>query len=387
MNQEPIESIFKSRLGQYEVLKGKAEAEVARWEWSNGAHYDLRPLWSERNRSRKGRLFKTEPKEQIWSHQYGLDNQDRLVLTRERTALDGCFYEEFLSYYDDIVEGARFGYYLPKELINVTRYYFSGSKITDHEIYGQFGQGGETYEYDENRLVAIRAWQQEHGKERIEYLMQIQYDETGGLLSIEKIFPNGYKERTYQATAKGMPSIKTITSIIKEALIDLIPKIISAANIQDTVYCVALVYDKESDSCLPPLLGLGRESERMAWRQKYGQQAKDFVWNPAEFFLFDQPHLSINDRDLLQACKLFNQKVSAEENCSAARQLLNNVAAKLMRFEWSKVLNVTPDFVVYAVDLELTDLLKNLKLLFLRVLGSGCKLTTGSNSDVLNLFQ
>ncbi|MEU4474959.1 hypothetical protein [Micromonospora sp. NPDC023888] len=42
------------------------------------------------------------------------------------------------------------------------------------------------------------------------------------------------------------------------------------------------------------------------------------------------------------------------------RRLLCAVAARLNRRDWSATLPVTDDFVVYAVDLELVDLERNL---------------------------
>jgi hypothetical protein len=42
-------------------------------------------------------------------------------------------------------------------------------------------------------------------------------------------------------------------------------------------------------------------------------------------------------------------------------KLLNNIALELAKLDWSKHLNVTEDFVVYCVDLELRDLMKNLR--------------------------
>jgi hypothetical protein len=58
---------------------------------------------------------------------------------------------------------------------------------------------------------------------------------------------------------------------------------------------------------------------------------------------------------------LFNQELERKGSDAPARRLLNEVATKLGKADWSGKLNTTDDFVVYAVDFELGDLKKNLK--------------------------
>jgi hypothetical protein len=70
---------------------------------------------------------------------------------------------------------------------------------------------------------------------------------------------------------------------------------------------------------------------------------------------------TVKDVTLDKACELYNDLLRSKENFTPAIKLLNDVAAELAKVDWTGRLNVTPDFVVYAVDFELGDLSKNLK--------------------------
>lgn len=50
-----------------------------------------------------------------------------------------------------------------------------------------------------------------------------------------------------------------------------------------------------------------------------------------------------------------------KETNTPARTLLNKVASDLGMLDWNGKLNTTDDFVVFAVDYEGSDLVKNLK--------------------------
>jgi hypothetical protein len=152
----------------------------------------------------------------------------------------------------------------------------------------------------------------------------------------------------------------SLSAVVESKLVRLIPQVVAAAGIREPVYCVALAYDPETE-CLPPMIGLGLERERRTWIREHGRRARGFIWNPAEFTHFDTPPLSVEDPDLEKACRRLNEQMDLKGTCEPARKLLNSVAAASMQVDWSGKVQTTPDFIVYAVDLELTDLKKNLQ--------------------------
>jgi hypothetical protein len=154
--------------------------------------------------------------------------------------------------------------------------------------------------------------------------------------------------------------MKTLSTMVENKLVRLIPQAVAAAGIREPVYCLALCYDPESE-CLPPLIGIGLERERQAWVEEHGRRARDFIWNPAEFAHFDTPALSLDDPELESACGRLNDELETKGSWEPARKLLNNVAAQLRETDWGGKIDTTPDFVAYAVDLELSDLNRNLK--------------------------
>jgi len=165
----------------------------------------------------------------------------------------------------------------------------------------------------------------------------------------------------FRRAKKGV-NIKGVESKIRELLIHAIQRTISKAKIEETAFCVALAYDGEGNDVLPPCIGIGLECERQRWVKEHGKDAKDFIWNPAEFTHYEKDHTQLEDEELDKACELLNGLLRPKENYAPAIKLLNSVAAELGKLDWKGKLKTTPDFVVYAVDFELGDLKRNLKL-------------------------
>jgi hypothetical protein len=99
----------------------------------------------------------------------------------------------------------------------------------------------------------------------------------------------------------------------------------------------------------------------VAWKAQYGNKARDFIWNPAEFTHFEKPYTQLEDEALEEACDYLNSKAAETGSAASAIKLLLEVAAELNNFNWPEEILRTPDFVVYAVDLEQGDLRRNLK--------------------------
>lgn len=153
-----------------------------------------------------------------------------------------------------------------------------------------------------------------------------------------------------------------LIEIISNKLLSLIKEICKEINIPSPAYCLVLAYDAESFECLPPILGIGLEEERIFWLKSQSEDMiKEFIWNPAEFQYFDIPDMSLEDDQLKIAYEMFNQLLIAKETCHPAIKLLNDIVIELMKLDWSKIMSITKDFVIYAVNLEGGDLNKNMK--------------------------
>ena len=141
----------------------------------------------------------------------------------------------------------------------------------------------------------------------------------------------------------------------------LIPELVSSAAIREPIYCVALAYDDEGNDALPPTIGIGLESERQLWKVEHGKNAKEFVWNPAEFFHYEKSHTHFSDDALDEACDYLNGKWAEAGSVAPAAKLLMETAVTLNQTNWPASIQRTQDFVVYAITFEGNGLHKSLK--------------------------
>jgi hypothetical protein len=63
--------------------------------------------------------------------------------------------------------------------------------------------------------------------------------------------------------------------------------------------------------------------------------------------------LTIDDPETLEICQVLDQEIRAGEKWNTATSILRDVARILTRHDWSSILTVTPDFVVFALDAEI----------------------------------
>jgi hypothetical protein len=184
-------------------------------------------------------------------------------------------------------------------------------------------------------------------------------NERNGEYKIYKIRKDGSRWLLGQPMPKGV-TVKSLIEVVRRRLLEVIPKTVKSAGIQEPVYCVALAYDGEGNDALGPCLGIGLDSERQKWLAEKGKDAWQMVWNPAEFKNYEKPNTQLEDEDLENASEWLNGALS-ERSPAPVIKLLVEVAAELEKLDWAGIINATPDFVVYAVDFELGDLKKNLK--------------------------
>lgn len=94
------------------------------------------------------------------------------------------------------------------------------------------------------------------------------------------------------------------------------------------------------------MLKLEAERRRIVER---GEEVTYYLWAPDES---EETNLYLPYRDELldNHCRLHCQLMAVKEDYSSAKKALRNAAKALNELDWPKLLDVTPDFIVAAVD-------------------------------------
>jgi hypothetical protein len=177
----------------------------------------------------------------------------------------------------------------------------------------------------------------------------------GGLVRVVEVMGSRSEVR-YERPPAGF-DLDVACRTIEDALFTLIPDAVARLAADGPAACLALSYDR-SDA-LSFEVHAATADERSVLAAIDARAA----WSPADFE-------AGTDIDLDEAgpVRLVRQELAlldAGDLDSAAgsevgRRLLCSAAARLNLRDWSDTLPVTDDFVVYAVDLELVDLRRNL---------------------------
>jgi hypothetical protein len=140
-------------------------------------------------------------------------------------------------------------------------------------------------------------------------------------------------------------------------LVELIPKAAAQLAVDDPIACLAVTYDRSAQLSIE--ISAATADERSDLSSVEAQTA----WSPADFEAGTD--IEIDDIEPTQLVRQQLALLDADDVDVAAgselgRRLLCAVAVRLNQHDWPATLPVTDDFVVYAVDLELVDLERNL---------------------------
>ena len=353
-----MRGLLKRAQKEYGARKAAAEQQVVRREYYSGNAINPRPFYFERFEMKRGRSLK-HPTSKCC--EYGFDKKGRVVVSREPADDEDPACEEFFTYDTDHVESVayRLGKGSPVLYASVQR--FDKGRIIECDVMDVKppSQFDERYFYKGNRLVEIQATSMSAGKTNWGR-WDVQYDGTGQYRCVRR-FDEAYDLFfVIHWNPENTPKEHELTGTIRKRLLQLIPKAVSKSKIKEPAYCVALAYDFENDP-LPPYIGVGTARERAQWLQSKGKEAKVFLWNPAEYARYEDGTLNLVDKELEEECEILCQRLLAKFDTWTAQKLLNSVTMELNRRDWSKVIPVTDDFIVYAVDLEGSRLRPNLK--------------------------
>ena len=173
--------------------------------------------------------------------------------------------------------------------------------------------------------------------------------------------PDGLRGIVYRAPKK---SEAALAQSVRARLLDGVPKAVERLQASEPAFCLALVYDPASLlSMLPPKLAVGLESGMEGVEPIHlshtgeGKPLIESLWDAQSFRTFDSPKLEFADK----ATSVRDTSALAEHFRSGhaegkAREMLIETCKALNKVRWRDHLHVTPDFVVYPVDLETVHL-------------------------------
>lgn len=366
---------FRHLKDEYSFLKKKCERNVRVWRWAKNPRHDPRPFWYERNRWKAGRLLPNPPQRPNGYYEYGYDASGNLLVVRQLVFSEPrrhWFHETFFTREGNIVESAHFDYAPDKKPVNLIRSTYRNNQIILWESCAQRGNTRERYLWDEQHIILIEIDHISLRDERqfIEPLpwqrVEIRYNEQNLVEEIVEHYikhpeqPEEVSQVVYRRIAE-MMGLDVILERTKMRLFETIKNKVISLGLDELAYCLTIAWSPGQFSSLPPHIAIGFERDRERWIEQYGKEAKWYLWNQAEFSFCILYNPTLADSELVELCDLVNQECGRRHHWGDGAKMLNDVAKMLNQVNWSGILKTTPDFVVYATDLELGDLRKNLR--------------------------
>ncbi len=342
MREQAIK-LYEQAQADYPTLKTQIEAQVVRWFWAAGGVglFSLEPFYFEQNRFSKSKILKDAPEDSDNKYQYGVNANDEIIVERSYTEFKGQCYETFYFREDSQIISYRFEYSEEKECDNVKIFIYKDGLL--QYIYSAFEEhySEETMYYKGNKLIRRKTKGLDYYSNPIDNTLLYTYDMLGKLNSITN--ETGYVY--YQKKDKKI-SYKELSEKAAERYYALLVPTIKAYPIKEPLYCINLSFDYQN--ILPTRIGFGTESERQEY-QKYGKEAKHYLWNTAEYAHIIDIEPNEENAALFD---LFNQETEMQEKSSAATKLLV-ACAKRLKEDWASLgIPSTDDFVVVVSDEE-----------------------------------
>ena len=344
---EQARKLYDQAQANYPALKAQIEAQVVRWFWASGGvgYFSLEPFYFEQNRFSKSKILKDAPEDSDNKYQYGVNDKDEIIVERRYTESKGKFkgqcYETFYFREDSQIISYRFEYSEEKECDNVKIFIYKDGLL--QYIYSAFEEhySEETMYYKGNKLIRRKTKGLDYYSNPIDNTLLYTYDVLGKLNSITS--GTGYVR--YQKKDKKI-SYKALSEKAAERYYALLVPTIKAYPVKEPLYCINLSFDYQN--ILPTRIGFGTESERQEY-QKYGKEAKHYLWNTAEYAHTIDIEPNEEDAALFD---LFNQETEMQEKSSAATKLLV-ACAKRLKEDWVSLgIPSTDDFTVAVSDEE-----------------------------------
>ncbi|MGC5286247.1 hypothetical protein [Micromonospora sp. DT231] len=330
----------------YESRKREATALVASWDWYTWPGLDLRPLRFERDLLRPGRRLDARPPVDADVLRLGFDAQGRVAVVQEYSGfLHGrLYYETFFRHGHEVVEEAHFDTDGP---IYLHEYRFDDGLMRAANMVARHGSGRETYTYTDGRISRVEI--ERHGHPSA--ILVAEHDDHGLRALVEV---TGRRSRELYVRPPAGFDLDAACRALEDELVALIPDAAALLPVDDPVACLALSYAG------PAQLSLGISAATTDERDELRTVEARAAWSPADFDTSTDIDLGPSRLIRQELALLDADDPDVSAGSETLRRLLCAVAARLNLRDWSATLPVTDDFVVYAVDLELVDLERNL---------------------------
>ena len=341
---EQARKLYDQAQADYPKLKAQIEAQVVRWFWASGGVglFSLEPFYFEQNHFSKSRILKDAPEDTDNKYQYGVNEKDEIIVELSYNEFEGLYDEEFYFREEKQIISYHFDSTPEKECINTRIFiYKDGLLQSIHSAYNNNTWSERTMYYEGNKLIRQEEKGLDYYSNPIDNTLLYTYDVLGKLNSITS--GTGYVR--YQKKDKKI-SYKALSEKAAERYYALLVPAIKAYPVKEPLYCINLSFDYQN--ILPTRIGFGTESERQEY-QKYGKEAKHYLWNTAEYAHTIDIEPNEEDAALFD---LFNQETEMQEKSSAATKLLV-ACAKRLKEEWAPLgIPSIDDFVVVVSDEE-----------------------------------
>jgi hypothetical protein len=360
---------------QYAAIRQKCMIAVKEWRWATESMFALTPFFCERQGVKAGRWLDQPPRNKSGHTSHGFDADGQTVVMQVWGPGKRDCDEQFFVRSPTRVRQVVFSDWTgagQKQLLACTALDIRNGRPVFAQFYHsvQALSRHERYLYDGGRITAIEVATKRFPGTKNESSdacrEEVSYDEFGRLDSVVAVFPIG---STAYPKGRNLPlfrrpkkgeTIESLSAIVEDQLVELIPQVVARARVRQPVYSLVLGYYPENP--FPPVVGLGLESERQTWAAEHGADAVGIVWNPEEYAHAFRPNLDFKDAGLIKASDLLNLEIRRKKKWGVAAQLLNRVAVRLRARDWSKSLKRTRDFVLVACDIDSqVELPRNLK--------------------------
>ena len=351
-------------------LRGACELAVVKWQWAaeESNLHRPQPLYNERYGLPRPKLLADPPPSPHNEQQYGLNAYGEIVVAREHVGPQ-AFREELRINRGDTVLGYRWSKTGKPTQVNLARY--ADGRLSSYvAIWPEApslpgGEVIERYVWDGDRVNEIYTETTVIGAANLPPLpipaqIEVSYDQLGRVVEVREHSYRG--EKVLYRARRGRTSMAKLHRRVEDRLVEVLPALVSE-HAREPIYCLALHYQLEWP--LPPTVVVGVERERREWARELrdAEPLWPAVCNPVTFGSYTGESLGgrpLPEIDAELAAALAEIPVSTEESRERGRATLNRVARRLQKLDWRSIAPVTGDFVVFAVDFELTHLEENL---------------------------
>jgi hypothetical protein len=343
----------------YKQIKDTVEKSIVRWEWSKDLAYGILPFEIERKGKIPANTTSSQPDVKKNAYQYGFNQNNELVTIRDFQGIpDQCF-ETFIIVDKAKIVSYYFSYDKPKKLLAETFQTIENNQITSSITTNPYGvEKKEVYFYKNNLLTKLN-FEQSGKTSNLNFAHSFDFKFEDSEVS-EIVWNERDGSRSIVYASKLIDKTLLQSNFVEKTLIGLIIERIRNLKLQEIAYCIVLSYSRELNFSLPPTLGIGLKEEKENII-KSGSESE--IWNPEEFSLFGVSELSLKNSQTDDVFAKFNLHIASRNDLKSLKSLLLRVSKKLNQVDWSSMMPISDDFLVYPVDDELSDLQENLKQL------------------------